>query len=158
METTTSDNGSPDERPRVSQIFAVIYLGQGRYALDHMNAGAVPRRVAVTRSLRSIQAQLDRLQSPGDVVIISEVLRAMQLLALPCRRLERMQAALGAQQLFDIHGEVGVVPPPGIEPEAVRGSVHVEHPSARAPAPNRIKDILGADETPDSEEAGPGLN
>lgn len=149
MESPNSNHDDLNGRPHTTSVYAVYYSGRGRYALDHLNAGVKPRRLRDARSLKVIQTELKRIQQPGDVVVMSEALRAMQLLELPCRRLSRMQSQLGEQDLFAIHGEVGIIPLPGTDLEAIRGSVQVNHPPQGSPSPNRIKDILSGERDAD---------
>jgi hypothetical protein len=158
MELPNPSPNHPEDSSQPNRIYAVIYLGEGRYALDQFRSGAVPHRLSHAVSFMTIDATLRRIQRPGDVVIMSEALRAMRLLELPCSRLSWLQAQLGECDLFDIHGEVAVVPMEEHASASICGSVQIDHCGQGAPAPNRIKRLFDTEEQGGTADAPPDSN
>ena len=94
-----------DGQPR---IFAIVFLGRGVYALDIIELPKGPRRLRRGRSVAELRRAMGEFSQVGDLLLMSEALRALELSSVPLAQLRQLEGA--GIKPFDIHGEVESMP------------------------------------------------
>ena len=160
--------------PRRPRVFAIVYIGEGAYGLDVIEAPVGPRRLRQSNSLAAIRTQLAGMQQPGDIVLMSEVLRGLEMLSAPMQRIRLLESVLGPD-LFEGLNMAEVVPEFAAQPDGEDASEVDASPSEGLGAPtislridcggllprHRIADLLddpGSDDAHDEPHGGPQLN
>ena len=100
-----NDSNLPQPGPRnpgQPRMFAIVYLGGGSYGLDLIEAPSGPRRLRRSTSIAAIRKHLAKLQAPGDIVLMSEALRALETLSAPVARIKLLESATGPDIFRDL--------------------------------------------------------
>ncbi len=142
-----------DTAPRV---FAIMYLGDGMYALDRFYQERPPSRLRCSRSLRVLRRHLAKIQSAGDKLLMSEVLRAFELCS------ERAALRADGAELFQrietletLHAGSGASADHHTQP----GTASPERaPKHSFPAPNPRNRLDGTSSPADNDDRDPGCH
>jgi len=149
-----NESNLPQPSPRIPgqpRMFAIVYLGGGSYGLDVIEPPSGPRRLRRSTSLARIRKHLGKFQAPGDIVLVSEVLRALEVLSAPMLVLRKIEAAIGPEIFRNLHTAERIPDPTAMTDGAGSGSKWSIQIICSSPQPgHRIKGLL------DSTESGDG--
>ena len=156
-----NSNSPPSQpSPRVPgqpRVFAIVYLGRGLYGLDILEAPRPARRLRIGKSTWAMRKCMQPFQEVGDLIVMSEPLRALEALECDVPTLMKLEEVLG-DPFKAIRGELEQVVDLNmpIPPRRLKSSNPRVRRRRDSPPKHRLVDFLPRPEAADGDCDGDG--